>query len=257
MRIFLLLLVALGAWAQDQQPRYQAGWPCTGKERAFDPTYSKIAEATGGHLFLFDKSEVSGMSVLAIGDMKHKETIVRASGKLESYVDIAIPVDASVDSLFVVASLQCMQTILLYDPQRLSVNPDPADDHWFRAGRIAVIAKPMAGEWLLRLAGTGAYSVAVQAHASQGLHSVEIGPKTLSLRLSPDVTNPRFRLIGPAAEPLQTLQLESDPDSPGLFKGTFQPSAAQFRVLVEDGAGFQRVHPRLFETSVFEAKPLQ
>ena len=162
---------------QEQQPRYQAGWPCTGKERAFDPTYSKIAEATGGHLFLFDKSEVAGTSVLAIGDMRHKETIVRQSGKLESYVDIPIPVDASVDSLFVVASLQCMQTILLYDPQRSSVTGDADADHWFRAGRIATVAKPVAGEWLLRLAGTGAYSVAVQAHATQGLHSVDVQEK--------------------------------------------------------------------------------
>ena len=155
MRVVLLIVFALSAWGQtppassEQQPQYQPGWPCTGKERAFDPTYSKIAEASGGHLFLFDKSEVEGISVLAIGDMKHKDTIVRASGKIESYVDIAIPVDASVDSLFVVASLQCMQTILLYDPQRSSVKGEqagspeqPGEDHWFRAGRITVIPNP-------------------------------------------------------------------------------------------------------------------
>jgi len=257
MRIVLLMMVALGTLAQDQQPRYQAGWPCTGKERAFDPTYSKIAEATGGHLFLFDKSEMSGMSALAIGDMKHKETIARASGKLESYVDIPIPVDASVDSLFVVASLQCMQTIQLYDPQRSSVTGDPDVDYWFRAGRITTIAKPAAGEWLLRLAGTGAYSVAVEAHAAQGLHSVEVHEKTLSLRVSPEIANPLFRLVGPAAEPIQTLTLAPDPDSPGHFSGAFEPAAKQFRILVENGAGFQRVDPRLFETRLFESKPVQ
>ena len=197
MRFLLLLAFALGAFGQEQQPRYQPGWPCTGKERAFDLTYSKIAEATGGHLFLFDKSEVSGTSALAIGDSKHKDTIFRQSGKLESYVDIPFPVDASVDSLFIVASLQCMQTIQLYDPQRSNVSGEPIDDHWFRAGRITVIAKPVSGDWLLRLAGTGAYSVAVQAHAGQGIHSVEISgtqEKVISLRLSPEVANPQFRL---------------------------------------------------------------
>jgi len=257
MRVVLLIAFTLSAWGQttpassEQQPRYQPGWPCTGKERAFDPTYSKIAEASGWHLFLLDKSEVEGFSVLAIGDMKHKETIVRQSGKLESYVDIPIPVDASIDSLFVVGSLQCMQTILLYDPQRSSVTGDADTDHWFRAGRITTVVKPAAGEWLLRLAGTGAYSVAVEAHATQGMHSVEVAEKTLSLRLSPEIANPRFRLAGPMGEAIQTLSLEQDPDSPGRFRGTFQP-AAQFRVLVDDGAGFQRVDPRLFE-----AKPLQ
>src|SRR5512143_1960931 len=101
MRTVLLLMVAAGACGQTpaespQQPRYRPGWPCTGKERSFDPTYSKIAEATGGHLFLFDKSEVTGVAPLAIGDMNHKDTIVCASGKLASYLDIPIPVDASV-----------------------------------------------------------------------------------------------------------------------------------------------------------------
>jgi hypothetical protein len=261
MRVALLFVFALSAWGQtppapsEQQPRYQPGWPCTGKERAFDPTYSKIAEASGGHLFLFDKSEVEGISALAIGDMKHQDTIVRASGKIESYVDIAIPVDASVDSLFVVASLQCMQTILLYDPQRSSVNGEPGEDHWFRAGRITVIPKPLPGEWLLRLAGTGAFSVAVEAHTAQGMHSVEMSgapEKRLSLRLGPEITNPQFKLIGPAGEAIQTIPLAPDPDSPGLFRGAFEPAVAQFRILVEGDAGLQRVDPRLFE-----AKPLQ
>jgi hypothetical protein len=252
MRIVLLMMVALGALAQNQQPRYQAGWPCTGKERAFDPTYSRIAEATGGHLFLFDKSEVAGTSALAIGDARHKETIMRGSGKLESYVDIPVPVDASIDSLFVVASLQCMQTIQLYDPQRSGVTGDADADHWFRAGRIVTIVKPTAGEWLLRLAGTGAYSVAVQAHAAQGLHGVEVREKKLSLRVSPEIASPQFRLVGPAGEAIQALALEPDPDSPGHFGGAFEPAAKQFRVLVEDGAGFQRVDPRLFA-----AKPVQ
>jgi len=56
---------------------------------------------------------------------------------------------------------------------------------------------------------------------------------------------------------IQTLSLELDPDSPGHYRGTFTPGAAQFRVLVENDVGFQRVDPRLFETRLFEAKPLQ
>jgi len=65
--------------------------------------------------------------------------------------------------------------------------------------------------------------------------------------MSPEIANPQFRLVGPMGEAIQTLSLEQDPDSPGRFRGTFQP-AAQFRVLVDDGAGFQRVDPRLFES---------
>jgi hypothetical protein len=79
-----------------------------------------------------------------------------------------------------------------------------------------------------------------------------VGEKALSLRLSPEIANPQFRLLGPAGEAIQALALEPDPDSPGRFSSTFEPAAKQFRVLVENGAGFQRVDPRLFE-----AKPIQ
>ena len=156
-----------------------------------------------------------------------------------------------------VGSLQCMQTILLYDPQGSRVSGEPGADHWFRAGRISTIPRPAAGQWLLRLAGTGAYSVAVQAHATQGLHSLEVRENMLWLRLNPEISNPQFQLIGPVGEVIQTLSLEPDPDSPGHYRGTFTPGAAQFRVLVENGVGFQRVDPRLFKTRLFEAKPLQ
>src|SRR5258708_37127898 len=158
-----------------QQPNYQPGWPCTGKERSFDPTYAKVAEATGGHLVLLDRSEVGVWSTLAIGDSKHKATIVRAAGKTDSYVDIPFWVDSSVESLFVVASLQCMQTIYLYDPQRAGVDAKipGVEDNWFRAGRISTVPMPQAGSWVLRLLGTGPYSVAVQAKGSTQIGTVD------------------------------------------------------------------------------------
>ena len=63
-----------------------------------------------------------GFSALVIGDMHHKATIARAAGKTESYVDIPFYADSSAESLFVVASLQCMQTIYLYDPNRAGID---------------------------------------------------------------------------------------------------------------------------------------
>ena len=138
--LFAFAVDAFGQAADDQRPRYLPGWPCTGKERSFDPVYAHTAEATGGQLFLFDKSEVSGFSKFAIGDMKHKQTVVRAAGKLDSYTDIRIPVDQSIASLFVTVTLQCMQTVLIYDPMSVGVHPDEmgGEDNWFRAGRIAI-----------------------------------------------------------------------------------------------------------------------
>ena len=264
MRWCILLVFAGAAFGQagdDQRPRYLPGWPCTGKERSFDPVYAHTAEASGGHLFLFDRSEVSGFSKFALGDLKHKQTVVRAAGKLDSYTDIRVPVDSGIASLFVTVTLQCMQTVLIYDPLSVGVHPDEmgGEDNWFRAGRIATIPKPAPGVWTVRLAGMGPYFVSVQAEAATGLHNVKVSATetrlqpewSVSLNVDPSLPDPRFVLINAAGETIQTLMLEPDADSPGRFQGAFTPPVKNFRIAVEsrdeNGNTVQRVDPRLFE----------
>jgi hypothetical protein len=255
--LFAFAVAAFGQASDDQRPRYLPGWPCTGKERSFDPVYAHTAEASGGHLFLFDKSEVSGFSKFAIGDLKHKQTVVRAAGKLDSYADIRIPVDQSIASLFVTVTLQCMQTVLIYDPTSVGVHPDEigGEDNWFRAGRIAIIPKPQSGVWTVRLVGMGPYFVSVQAEAPSGLHNVKVSTGrqewSVSLNVDPSLPDPRFVLIDAAGETVQTLALEPDAESLGRFRGTFTPQVNNFRIAVEsrdeNGNTVRRVDPRLFE----------
>lgn len=254
---FLIVFRALAcAQVNHQQPNHQAGWPCTGKERSFDPTYAKIAEATGGHLFLFDKSEVDGMSAMVTGDMKHKETVVRAAGRIDSFVDIPIPVDSSVESLFVVASLQCMQTMYLYDPQRTSVDPAAlgGEDRWFRAGRIAAIPHPRTGQWILRLLGTGAYFVSVQARTQSRLGTATLAGPRLTVWLDPSIRGPRFRLVSAAGEHLQDVPLELAPDTAGRYEGRVDPLPAEFRVLAEWTTANDELVQRI-DAHLFEGKP--
>jgi hypothetical protein len=259
--LFAFAVAAFGQAGDDQRPRYLPGWPCTGKERSFDPVYAHTAEASGGHLFLFDRSEVSGFAKFALGDLKHKQTVVRAAGNLDSYADIRIPVDRSITSLFVTVTLQCMQTVLIYDPMSVGVHPDEmgGEDNWFRAGRIAIIPKPQPGVWTVRLAGMGPYFVSVQAEAASGLHNVRVSaPETgvqqewsVSVNADPSLPEPRFMLINAAGETLQTLTLEPDADSPGRFQGAFTPQVKDFRIAVEsrdeNGNTLRRLDPRLFE----------
>jgi len=259
--LFAFAVASFGQAGDEQRPRYLPGWPCTGKQRSFDPVYAHTAEASGGHLFLFDKSEVSGFSKFAIGDLKHKQTVVRAAGNLDSYTDIRIPVDQSIASMFITVTLQCMQTVLIYDPMSVGVHPDEmgGEDNWFRAGRIAIIPKPQPGVWTVRLVGMGPYFVSVQAEAAVGLHSVTLGATetrlqkewSVSLNVDPSLPEPRFVLIDRAGETVQTLTLEPDAASPGRFQGVFTPQAKEFRIAVEsrdaNGHTLQRVDPRLFE----------
>jgi hypothetical protein len=246
-----------------QQPNYQPGWPCTGKERSFDPAYAKVAEATGGHLVLLDRSESGVSSTLAVGDSKHKATIVRAAGKIDSYVDIPFWVDSSVESLFVVASLQCMQTIYMYDPQRSGVDAKipGVEDNWFRAGRISAVPMPQTGSWVLRLLGTGPYSVAVQANSNARLGTVDRKGNTLAIWLGESIADPVFRLINAAGDPIQSLALARDPDSPARYAGTFEPPAVNFRIQAEwhgpNGEIVWRTDPRLFEPAAPSSAPVK
>jgi hypothetical protein len=268
-------LACLQAQVQPQAPHYQVGWPCTGKERSFDPSYAKVAEATGGHLFLFDKSEVAGTSTLALGDMNHKQTVVRAAGKIDSYVDIPFWVDSSIDSLFIVASLQCMQTIYLYDPQRSSVianqysPPQSAEeskpgfenkqgeDAWFRAGRITALPHPQPGQWVLRLLGTGPYFVAIQAKTLVALGNVTVQDGTVSAWVDTtssgvhERVDPSFQLVSATGDQLQPLNLMVDPSVPLHYEGRVNLPQNEFRVQVEwttqSGARVQRTDPRLHD----------
>jgi hypothetical protein len=264
----LVLLFTAAALAQkpqsDQKPRWQPGWPCTGKEPAFDPTFARVAEASGGQLFLFDRSEARSSTLLITATSRHRETVARVTGKLdEPYRDIRVPVDSSIDSLLVSVSLQCMQMITIYGPSGLETKPEQlgGENHWFRAGRIATVPNPAPGLWTIRLNGAGPFFLSVQAHASLILQTprFESSPPRLdaenlvavSLNApSPDV---RFRLVNASGETLQSLPLEAVEGRPGIFSGRIVPGFREFRILAEGtdehGFAFQRVDPRLIEAT--------
>jgi hypothetical protein len=259
-RQILVLILAAGAWAQTgQTPKWQPAWPCTGRERSFDPVYAHTAEATGGQLFLLDPSEAGRSMTIYKYTSKHPVTVTRAAGKLEKqYEDIRVPVDSTIDSLLVSVTLQCMLRITLYGPNSTEIKPEElgGENNWFRAGRIATIPKPEPGVWTLRLEGAGPYFVFVQAHTSIGLH-VEFSPsppklgaeQTLKVSLNAPTADVHLRLIDGAGETVQPVVLTAD--EPGRFSGTVVPAAKEFRVLAEGtderGFTFQRVHPPLFE----------
>ena len=251
MRLYLALLFALVAWGQPQASNFQPGWPCTGKGTAFDPSYGKLAESTGGHLFLFDKSEVAAFSSIAIGDMQHTQTIARVLGRSESFQDLRFPVDSSIESIFVVAWIECLQTVQIYGPDGRLVMGDQGKDQVFRGGRIATISHPQAGDWILRIAGAGAHSIAVQARTERQMKRIHVkneadGKKTISLWLDPTVNAPALTVLRADGSEAQPVSLIADPDVPRHFSATFVPAFHEFRIMVNAADGFQRVDPRLF-----------
>src|SRR3979411_3263346 len=81
--------------AQQQAPQTRPGWPCVAG-RAIDPTYVRTAEATGGQVFLFDRSEAGRSMILMQYSGKHEDTIFRSTGTLSiGSHEFTFPVDST------------------------------------------------------------------------------------------------------------------------------------------------------------------
>jgi hypothetical protein len=234
---------------RGQKRSSPAAWPCTGPARSFDPTYGELAEATGGHLMLFDPSELDGVVALAAGDAKHQATIARAFGRSDGNVELHFWVDSSVESVFVAVTLACMAGVDLIDPQGASVGDGVpgVDDHWFRAVRLATVPTPRPGEWILRLLGSGSYSLAIQAQ-SAAVMSAQVTGTAVTVDLGTDSATPMFRLVDAGGAPIQELALAREGVS-SRYTGTLQRPSSDFRVqavwTTVNGETVQRTDARL------------
>ncbi len=264
--------------AQPQAPQSRPGWPCVAG-RAVDPTYIRTAEATGGQVFLFDRSEAARSMVLVQNSHKHEDTIFRSMGTLSTGThEFAFPVDSTVESLMLTVTLQCLQSITVYRPTHTEVHAGEPDvnNNLFRSGQILVLTKPQAGAWRIRIAGAGMFFVVAQAKSSISLNRVEFvelggrpghegmfpvkGPlhsgeqRTLSANLTAPPGEAHFRLINSAGETLDPLEMSASDEGQEddrSFEGKLTLKHPAFRVAVEgrDAAGYpyQRVLPRLIE----------
>ncbi len=240
-----------------------------------DPSYVRTAEATGGQVFLFDRSEAARSMVLVRNASKHEDTIFRATGTLSTgSQEFEFPVDSTVESLMVSITLQCLQSITVLRSSNTEVHsgePD-VDDNRFRSGEILIVARPGAGTWRVKIAGAGMFFVVAQAKSAISLDRVEFvepggrpgheglfsvkGPVRIGEQrmLSARMTSPHgelaFRLVNSAGETLEPLEVKAADESTDdrEFLGTLTLKFPAFHVAVkgrdEGGYPYQRVLPR-------------
>jgi hypothetical protein len=261
---------------QDQQPRYQPDWPCVGRP---DPSYIRIAEATGGQVFLFHPSELGQSAALAIGN-NDAETLFRVVGSLKDGIhEYAIPVDATVETIRFSVSLQCLQIAEIARPDGVLLQAaDPAVEYdQFQAGRIVSVRQPAPGIWRVRVSGRGLFSLVVQGRSEVSLDAVEFVreagrpghegllpsheppkagvPQMLRIAVSGPVADVRARLVTSMFAELQPLSLRgvSQDDDQQEWVAVVTPPPGAFRVVVtgrdERGSVVQRVHAPLLESA--------
>jgi len=190
---------------------------------------------------------------------------------------IAIPVDATVETVRFSVSLQCLQIAEIARPDGVLLQAaDPAVEYeQFQAGRIVSVRQPAPGIWRVRVSGRGLFSLVVQGRSEVSLDAVEFVreagrpghegllptheppkagvPQMLRIAVSGPVADVRARLVTSIFEDLQPLSLrvvsQDDDDQEWLAVVTPRPGA--FRVVVsgrdERGYVVQRVHAPLLE----------
>jgi hypothetical protein len=262
------LIVSAAAFAQAQQPRGRAGWPCVGK---VDPSYVRTAEATGGKVFLSAPGEVMAAAEDMTASQRHSQTVLRISDQFDDEArEYTVPIDSTVESVYFFVSIQCLQSATIVRPNGEELRTDAPDVefHGFQAIRLFTVKTPAPGSWVVRMAGRGAASLIASAKSELdfSLSIVEDGKPVSTLpvpgkalrveaRMFQDVREASFQFLSPNGAVKARLQLDAErgPGESGKYVGEVTPPNADYRLAVTgtDAHGFpyQRVQGRYFVVS--------
>jgi hypothetical protein len=258
----LCLLFAGTLFAQDGQKGSRPGWPCV-PGRAADPGFLDISESSGGQLFLFQKGEVEHAAIVMGASFTHPATVLRAVGNLSGTREIEFPVDSTIETLLVMASLQCRNAILVLRPNGAEMTAsNSAQSIDLQAGRILRVDSPESGKWKVRLTGTGLFVLSVAAKTPIRLTEVNFSANDLRLdqpqlgvgqnveaNLTGDVSNVKLQVATASGERLGGM----DPTEAGaehLYRTLLTPAEERFRISISatDASGWPvlRTYPNLF-----------
>ena len=264
--VALVLCASLPATARREQPKPQAGWPCSGR---VDPSYIRTSEATGGKVLLFKPTEVSAAADDMSASRDHRETVIRAGGQLDEGVyDFEIPLDSTIESAYFFISFQCLQFVTVVQPSgdELLVDAPEVNYRAYEAIRLFIIKAPSPGTWKVRMAGRGFFSLIVNVKTDLALTGVSfvrdgvpiagLVPLGDSVRIEAALRGePRqveFHFISMRAALLQTVELglELQADARRTYAADVTLPSTEFRVLMTgldaNDFPFHRVTHQLF-----------
>ena len=245
---FLIMLVTVAAAAQEQQNSPRPGWPCV-PGRAVDPSYVELAESTGGQLFLFQKGEVQHSAGVMMAPTTHPATVLRSVGQIAGTRVLEFAVESGVQSLLVLASMQCRAEIAVLRPGGAEVTASNAAENLdLKTGRIIRVDLPEPGIWKVKLRGEGLYVTSVRAKAPIALSEAAVKSSTAEVSVDGDVSSLRVDLLDAAGELLVRGDGTGRTDA-GTYRVELRHVPDRYRILVTGrdalGQPFQRVDPRL------------
>ncbi len=137
----------------------------TGSCSPIDPAYIRVAQETGGQVFLIRRSEVGAIFHLIepslSGDLRPMLVLNdRFTGAAKSY---DVPVDSTVRSITFSVSADALSSVRVFRPSGAEVLTSDGDVTYtpLSTARIYTIDAPATGDWNLSVAGSGDLSLAV------------------------------------------------------------------------------------------------
>ena len=257
----MLLVAACSLRGQTGQVGPRPEWPCVAG-RAVDPAYLETSEGTGGQVFLFQKNEVGQTGLFLAADSTHPATVLRAIGALQGPGEFEFPVDSTMQSLLVTASVQCRKSIGVFRPGGTEITAAASTQSVdLQASRAVRIDNPEPGPWKVRLEGTGVFVLAVRAQSALRLAGIDFvdqagvkSPPRLGAvqtgvaHVAGNVGGVRFEILGPNGVVLSAV--ESPETGNGAYQFSVSPQVERFRIRMTgiDSSGWPvaRTHPTLF-----------
>lgn len=252
--VLAIFVVAGFVYAQDGQQGSRPGWPCV-PGRAVDPSYLEISESTGGQLFLFQKNEIEHAALVMGASYTHPATVLRAVGHLSGSRDFEFPIDSTIESVLVLASLQCRNAIAVTRPNGAELTDrNSAQSVDLQAGRLLRVDSPEPGPWRVRLSGTGLFVLSVLAKSEIRFGVGRLDPvvgtrQDVDAHVSGQVSQVKLELVDAGGDRIPGMDATELTET-GAYRAGASPAAERFRIRVTgaDAAAwpFQRVHPNLF-----------
>lgn len=247
--VWLLVLSPLPG--QQGQESGRPGWPCV-PGRAVDPSYLEVSESSGGQVFLFQKDEMQHAAAVMSAPFTHPRTLFRAVGEVNGDRIFEFPVDSGVESMLVMASIQCRKEVALLEPGGSEVAPARASANIdLRSGRIVRVDQPSFGAWKLRVSGQGLFVFSVTAKSNTSIGSVRFGTEgEMEVRAAGFSGEVRFFALDALGQQVAELPARYDEDARSYRLRYEAPQGQRYRVAMtardELGWPVLRVYPNLW-----------
>ena len=145
--------------SQDQQPNSNSGKPIK-----IDPTYQKLADETGGQVYVLDRNDTAQLgAVMALNSYSNKQELLTVNGSLAAQRAFEVPVGSGNRHLLVSAT--GVTSVRVVAPNGVVIHGGAAGVKYvtLQNGAMYAVDEPEAGTWNIELGGDGNYSLRVAA----------------------------------------------------------------------------------------------